>query len=167
MLLCSFGWRKVTNNFWISAYYCSITPFHGLKKTYKGGEDGKRKDSRAISRVMSPEAVPEGLPRCFVIYLRRLLPDGCSSLPPDNGRAILKCRYTWPCNPKMCGTSCHHEARWALTPPFHPYHSCGGYFLSHYSTVTRSFPLESVVLCVARTFLTPLMHRRATKRPTV
>ena len=116
---------------------------------------------------MSPEAVPLGLLRCFVIYLRRLLPVGCSSLPPDNGRAILKCRYTWPCNPKMCGTSCHHEARWALTPPFHPYHLCGGFFLSHYSAVTRSFPLESVVLYVARTFLTPLVHRRATKRPTV
>ena len=32
----------------------------------------------------------------------------------------------------------------------------GGRFLSRYSAVTDSFPLESMVLCVARTFLSPL-----------
>lgn len=32
----------------------------------------------------------------------------------------------------------------------------GGRFLSRYSAVAGSFPLESMVLCVARTFLSPL-----------
>ncbi len=33
----------------------------------------------------------------------------------------------------------------------------GGCFLSHFSTVTDSFPLGNMVLFVARTFLPPLM----------
>ncbi len=32
----------------------------------------------------------------------------------------------------------------------------GGYFLSRYSAVTGSFPLGSMALCVARTFLVSL-----------
>ncbi len=35
----------------------------------------------------------------------------------------------------------------------------GGNFLSHYSTVTDSFPLGNMVLYVARTFLTPFTGR--------
>ena len=35
----------------------------------------------------------------------------------------------------------------------------GGYFLLHYYTLTDIFPLGSMVLCVARTFLTRLRNR--------
>ena len=56
---------------------------------------------------------------------------------------------------KVCGMPCCHGTRWALTPPFHPYRMCGGYFLSHYSTLANSFPLGNMMLYVARTFLTP------------
>jgi len=57
-----------------------------------------------------------------------------------------------------CGTACHHAARWALTPPFHPCRNAsGGCFLSRYPAVTDSFPLRNVVPCVARTFLPPLI----------
>ena len=36
----------------------------------------------------------------------------------------------------------------------------GGYSLLRYSTLTDSFPLRSMVLCVARTFLTPEGERQ-------
>ena len=70
---------------------------------------------------------------------------------------------------KTCGTPSHGGARWALTPPFHP---CpGGWwrrtqspaspavngavvFCHVVSAVARSFPLGSMALSVARTFLT-------------
>jgi len=41
-----------------------------------------------------------------------------------------------------------------------------GYFLLRYSALTNSFPLGNMVLCVARTFLHPLMGK-ATNRPTI
>ncbi len=52
------------------------------------------------------------------------------------------------------------STRWALTPPFHPYHNnndYGGIFsvaLSVSNNKVRTFLLGSTVLCVARTFLT-------------
>ena len=63
---------------------------------------------------------------------------------------------------KMCGMLYCYNIRWALTPPFHPYPQllAGGYFLSHYSAVTNSFPLGNMALYVARTFLTPLKGYR-------
>ena len=66
---------------------------------------------------------------------------------------------------KTCGIPCRHGTRWALTPPFHhclkPSEGLTGcYFLSRYSAVADSSLLESMVLCVARTFLMPL--RRST-----
>ena len=42
----------------------------------------------------------------------------------------------------------------------------GGYFLSHYSTITDSFPLRNMILCVARTFLTQHIELRATRHAT-
>ena len=39
----------------------------------------------------------------------------------------------------------------------------GGYSLLRYSTLTDSFPLRSMVLCVARTFLTPEGERQTGK----
>lgn len=41
----------------------------------------------------------------------------------------------------------------------------GGYSLLRYSTLTDSFSLRSMVLYVARTFLSPLTKRRATDPP--
>jgi len=66
---------------------------------------------------------------------------------------------------KTCGAPSRGGARWALTPPFHP---CSPrrrgravVFCHVVSAVARGFPLESMVLCVARTFLSP---RRALAR---
>jgi len=42
--------------------------------------------------------------------------------------------------------------------PQHPKGRRGGNFLSHYSTVADSLPLASMVLCVARTFLSPFIR---------
>ena len=39
----------------------------------------------------------------------------------------------------------------------------GGYSLLRYSTLTDSFPLRSMVLCVARTFLTPEGERQTSR----
>lgn len=56
--------------------------------------------------------------------------------------------------------ACHHHVA-MLVRELLPHiftltsHKEGGYFLSHYSTVTDSFPLGNMMLCVARTFLTP------------
>ncbi len=58
------------------------------------------------------------------------------------------------------------HARWALTPPSHPYLHAGGYFLLRYSALANSFLLGSGVLCAARTFLLCLAAT-ATDRPTV
>ena len=66
---------------------------------------------------------------------------------------------------KLYGILCCQKTRWALTSPFHPYHSIshGGYSLLHYSTLADCFPLRSMVLCVARTFLT---LRKVSDKPT-
>lgn len=66
------------------------------------------------------------------------------------------------------------SGRWALTPPFHPYPStCSGQalcleavcFLWHYLSSDRlqseAFPLGSMALCVARTFLPPDIYRKS------
>ena len=59
---------------------------------------------------------------------------------------------------EMYGIDCHQPTRWALTPPFHPYPVRGGSFLLHYLCHYSTFPLGSMVLCVARTFLLVTMH---------
>ena len=71
-----------------------------------------------------------------VIYLR--------CLPPGIGRATLHTAgILGIATFKSCGTLCRHSARWALTPPSHPYpHIAGGYFLPRYYTVTGVFPKE-------------------------
>jgi len=42
---------------------------------------------------------PEREMHSAVRHLSGSLAEAVSSLPPGNGRAALKCRYTWPCNP--------------------------------------------------------------------
>lgn len=80
-----------------------------------------------------------------------------SSLPPDNGRAALRCRYIWPCNSQ--------EVRLDMSP----YRPVGSYptfsplprtrwleaviFCHLIPDVAAGFPLENAMLCVARTFL--------------
>ncbi|GMQ24076.1 hypothetical protein Aoki45_07580 [Algoriphagus sp. oki45] len=68
------------------------------------------------------------------------------------------------------------SGRWALTPPFHPSHlTCSGYalcqmevcFLWHFLSAdpwkSASFPLGSMALYVARTFLFPGLTRDSDK----
>jgi len=43
-----------------------------------------------------------------------------------------------------------------------PTNGRGGYFLLRYSALTNSFPLGSMVLCVARTFLHSTREKRQT-----
>ena len=55
---------------------------------------------------------------------------------------------------RWCGTPCRRGARWALTPPFHPYRQVSAVIFCHLNPeVTPSFPLRNAMLCVARTFL--------------
>ena len=54
--------------------------------------------------------------------------------------------------------ACHHGEARALTPHFHPYRLPrrgypGGYFLLRFKSPRGAFPLGSMVLCAARTFL--------------
>ena len=67
---------------------------------------------------------------------------------------------------RWCGTPCRRGARWALTPPFHPYRQVSAVIFCHLNPeVTPSFPLRNAMLCVARTFLKQSMLP-ATSRPT-
>ena len=60
-----------------------------------------------------------------------------------------------------CGTQYRYRARWALTPPFHPYlpMEAGGSFLSPLPRPFGRLPEGSMVPCVARTFLTSYTGR--------
>ncbi len=105
-----------------------------------------------------------------IIYLGRASPCGSSSLPTGKSRASSfplsrNCRPIWPYNTQgLPGCGCHHPHRWALTPPFHPYHPRSGFggLVSEALSIShcrmRSFPLGSALLCVARTFLFPLQE---------
>lgn len=122
-----------------------------------------------VSRVM---CVPENV---SVIYLCLRLPARYSSLPLDNGRAVLSCRYIWPCNPQdvrrlmsPCGPVVSYTRLFTLT--LSP-KSQGGCFLSLIPDIAASFPLKNAVPCVARTFLYGLfrperqtvpLHRKVT-----
>jgi len=65
----------------------------------------------------------------MAIHLDLTLPPGSSSLPDDTGEQPLP-PSAWPCS--RWGLPCDlllPEARWSLTPPFHPYPSrTGGLF---------------------------------------
>ena len=68
---------------------------------------------------------------------------------------------------RWCGTPCRHGARWALTPPFHPYHREVAVVFCHLNpTVAHGFPLGNVMLCVARTFLLAHLSARAKRQAT-
>lgn len=111
-----------------------------------------RNAANPISRVLYP---PQG--RAPIIYLRRRSPAASSNLPPDIGRATLDCRYTWSCNPRDVLPDDVAASAVGSYPAFSPLP--GGQsrqavvFCHVSSTVTRGFPLGSMALCVARTFL--------------
>ena len=50
--------------------------------------------------------------------------------PPPMGEQPLNGGILDLATHKACGMTYHYATRWALTPPFHPYHFRGGYFLS-------------------------------------
>ena len=103
-----------------------------------------------MQQVYKPGSViPQG--GISIIYL--------SDLPPGIGRATLKRRYTWSCNPWVCTAIPVARNTGELLP--HPFtfssaNGRGSYFLLHNHTLTGIFLFESMVLCVARTFLLPL-----------
>lgn len=105
-----------------------------------------------ISRVLS------FIPRYKVsaIYLILLSPTGSSGLPLGIGRAILRAPIYMTLQPirrtaslvaKRSGELLPHLFTLAGPKP-------GGSFLLRYSNLAACFPLGSIVLCVARTFLT-------------
>ena len=105
-----------------------------------------------ISRVLS--FIPKY--KVSAIYLILLSPTGSSGLPLGIGRAILRAPIYMTLQPirrtassvaKRSGELLPHL--FTLTTPKH-----GGYFLLRYSNLAACFPLRSIVLCVARTFLT-------------
>ena len=62
-------------------------------------------------------------------------PTRYSSLPPGNGRAILDCRYIWPCNPQDVRRRQSPGVPVGSYPAFSPLppaETSGGRFLSHY-----------------------------------
>ena len=103
----------------------------------------------AISRVM---CLP--LSQVLVIYLSGTLL-GIAFYPPAMDEQPLDAGIHELATHRWCGALCHHSARWALTPPFHPYRNrrAAVLFCHLNPTVTRGFPLRNVTLCVARTFL--------------
>jgi hypothetical protein len=113
-----------------------------------GRDKSKKVRSRPVSRVLSWTVIPLG----------HASPHGSSDLPGcRTGRPIASlfglapggvCRALrrWP------------RRRWALTPPFHPYHArlatpFGGIFLLHFPSARAAQALPGTLPCGARTFL--------------
>ena len=92
-----------------------------------------------------------------------------AAYPPAMDEQSLNAGILGLATHEMCGASCRHEARWALTPPFHPYSASLRHraviFCHTRSGVAAGFPLGNMVLSVARTFLMPATRRPATERP--
>lgn len=94
---CIWGWR-VFSVIGRRPYMCKTPPWRSLggvvigngNEPRRGSICGYRKKRGDVSRVMWPAW--NG--RLSVIYLGAELPPRSSSLPPGNGRAVLKCRYT-------------------------------------------------------------------------
>ena len=126
-----------------------------------------KKNSRSISRVLYSACA-----KClsFISNKCRHLP--LAIYPPTSGEQPYCVGIHDLATHKTYGFECYHPNRWALTSPFHPFHTplppighplqwrgkmekvnYGGYFLLRYSALTNSFPLGNMVLCVARTFL--------------
>ena len=102
-----------------------------------------------------PGFVPVAMGRCLSFICPTHCCDDIAFYPPTMDEQPLNAGIHELATHRWCGTLCHHNARWALTPPFHPYRTNGAavIFCHLNPTVTRSFPLRNVTLCVARTFL--------------
>ena len=115
----------------------------------------------AISRVL---CLPDG--RCLSFICPTHCCAGIAFYPPAMDEQPLDAGIHELATHRWCGTLCHHSARWALTPPFHPYRTLtredAAVIFCHLNpAVTRSFPLRNVTLCVARTFLSqPYVNER-------
>ena len=113
-----------------------------------GNSSHSFKESRNdISRVMCR---PKG--RCLSFILTLQLPASSSSLPPGKDGPSLCAGIFGLATYRMCGMSCLHVTRWALTPPFHPYRlfftKGGGSFLSHCPRRRRRLAVNKyIALC--------------------
>ena len=90
------------------------------------------------------------------IYLVLLSPVSFSGLPPGIGRAILHTPVYMTLQPIRRTASYIAIEPGELLPHLVTLTGpeAGGHFLLRYSTLADGFPLRSMVLCVARTFLT-------------
>ena len=103
-----------------------------------------------------------------VIYLDLRSPVDSSSLPPGKRRAILICRYIWPCNSWDVRPPVSPSEPVGSYPTFSPLLSCdSGSFLSLIPDVTAGFPLGNMVPCVARTFLPGVPGRQTSFLPLI
>ena len=91
-------------------------------------------------------------------------PPTLAAYPPAMDEQSLAAGILGLATHRMCGPVCRHTGRWALTPPFHPYPRrllrLGGakqggrsFSVTLIPGVAAGFPLENMLLCVARTFL--------------
>ena len=77
-----------------------------------------------------------------------------SAAYPRNGRAILSCRYIWPCNSRDVRPPLSPTEPVGSYPPFHPCRNRRRLFsVTCRPGVAAGFPLGNAMLCVARTFL--------------
>lgn len=78
--------------------------------------------------------------RHFAMQLKRI-----AHMRDINLLFLLRIGFTWH--------SLLPKNRWALTPPFHPYHKRGGIFLLHFPLGCPSHLLNGILSLVAQTFL--------------
>ena len=136
-----------------------------MPKRKKGGRDDKPgyvgDATSAATQAAGVDTPASHLSACRVATVT------LAAYPPTMDEQSLNAGILGLATHKTCGRQYHYRLRWALTPPFHPYRPrmAGGHFLSRGSAITDSFPLESMALCVARTFLPALVRGRATGCP--
>ena len=82
-----------------------------------------------------PGFVPVAMGRCLSFICPTHCCDDIAFYPPTMDEQPLNAGIHELATHRWCGALCHHSARWALTPPFHPYRypsawNCGGCSLS-------------------------------------
>lgn len=109
-----------------------------------------------VSRVMCPT---QGLGVCHLSALIGC-PTALAAYPPAADEQSLIAGIFGLATHRVCGLRRCRRSRWALTPPFHPYppprKGRAVLFCHTNPDVAAGFPLENVMLCVARTFLLKL-----------
>ena len=113
-----------------------------------------KKNSLPISRVLC--FLPPKEKEVSAIYLVLPSPISFSDLPLGIGRAALHAPIYMTLQPIRRTASPITTRPVSSYLAFSPLPTeVGGYSLLHYSILANSFPLGSMVPCVARTFLTP------------